>query len=75
MISVFNIYSIGLGPSSSHTLGPMRIALAFVADLKCKDMLAKTDRVQVDLYGSLALTGKAHGTHKAVLFLFTKQIK
>jgi L-serine dehydratase len=67
MISVFNIYSIGLGPSSSHTLGPMRIALAFVAALKAKGDLTKVDRVQVDLYGSLALTGKAHGTHKAVL--------
>ena len=67
MISVFDIYSVGLGPSSSHTLGPMRIALAFVAALKEQGLLAKVNRVQVDLYGSLALTGKAHGTHKAVI--------
>jgi L-serine dehydratase len=62
-----DLYKIGIGPSSSHTMGPMRAARRFVADLQTAGLLAPTDRVRADLYGSLALTGKGHGTDRAVL--------
>lgn len=66
-ISVFDLFSIGVGPSSSHTVGPMKAALVFVQNI-CNHPLAKSlSRVQVDLYGSLALTGKGHGTDVAIL--------
>ncbi len=66
-ISVFDIFKIGIGPSSSHTVGPMRAARLF-ADL-LHDRYAAEDitRLQIDLYGSLGATGKGHGTDKAVL--------
>jgi len=66
-ISVFNLFSIGIGPSSSHTVGPMRAARLFVLDLEKKGLLNLTDRIKVDLYGSLALTGKGHATDLAIL--------
>lgn len=66
-ISVFNFFSIGIGPSSSHTVGPMKAACDFVQKLKKENLLTQTQRVQVDLYGSLALTGKGHGTVIAIL--------
>ncbi|MFD1216503.1 L-serine ammonia-lyase [Microbulbifer celer] len=66
-ISVFELFKIGVGPSSSHTVGPMVAARQFIADLKDQGTLAKTDRVEVSLYGSLALTGIGHGTDMAVL--------
>lgn len=66
-ISVFDIYSVGIGPSSSHTLGPMRAAGAFLEKLKQEGHLDAVGRVRVDLYGSLALTGEGHGTHKALM--------
>lgn len=66
-ISVFDIYSVGIGPSSSHTLGPMRAAGAFLEKLKHEGHFEAVDRVRVDLYGSLALTGEGHGTHKALM--------
>lgn len=65
-ISVFDLFSIGIGPSSSHTVGPMLAANAFLKLLD-KDLFAKTQRVKIELYGSLALTGKGHGTDKAIL--------
>jgi len=65
-ISVFDIFKIGIGPSSSHTLGPWRAALRFVDTLKNRG-LDKVDSVRVLLYGSLAKTGKGHGTDVAVL--------
>jgi L-serine dehydratase len=65
--SIFEIFKIGIGPSSSHTMGPMRAAEDFVATLARKELLLKTRRVQIDLYGSLALTGRGHGTDGAVL--------
>jgi L-serine dehydratase len=65
-ISVFNLFSIGIGPSSSHTVGPMRAARQFILGLN-PDILACVHRVKIDLYGSLALTGKGHGTDLAVL--------
>ena len=61
------MYTIGVGPSSSHTVGPMRAAHAFSQKIKQESSLKSVKRVQVVLYGSLALTGKGHATDKAVL--------
>lgn len=66
-ISVFNLFSIGIGPSSSHTVGPMRAARRFVKLLKEKMLVEQTASIVTDLYGSLALTGKGHGTDIAIL--------
>jgi L-serine dehydratase len=67
-VSVFDLFKIGIGPSSSHTVGPMRAAARFVTRwLDERDVLAKTTRIRVELFGSLALTGRGHGTDKAVL--------
>ena len=66
-LSVLDIFKIGLGPSSSHTMGPMNAACTFVADLVERGMLERTRRVGVQLYGSLALTGRGHCTDRAVL--------
>ncbi|HEX8012997.1 MAG TPA: L-serine ammonia-lyase [Casimicrobiaceae bacterium] len=66
-VSAFDLFKIGLGPSSSHTVGPMRAALRFVHELDGAGKLGATERVGVDLYGSLALTGRGHGTDRAVL--------
>ncbi|HEX5975458.1 MAG TPA: serine dehydratase beta chain, partial [Rubrobacteraceae bacterium] len=66
-ISVFDLFTIGIGPSSSHTVGPMRAARRFVQRLESEGTLGITARVKADLYGSLAMTGKGHGTDKAVL--------
>jgi L-serine dehydratase len=65
--SLFELFKIGIGPSSSHTVGPMRAALRFVQSLRATDLLPATASVVVDLYGSLALTGIGHGTDGAVL--------
>lgn len=62
-ISVFNLFSIGIGPSSSHTVGPMKAAHEFVSKLE----LSKITRVKTELFGSLAFTGKGHGTDGAIL--------
>jgi L-serine dehydratase len=67
MISVFDLFSIGIGPSSSHTVGPMRAACAFVHTLKQSALLSRTGRVVVECYGSLGQTGKGHGTGKAII--------
>jgi len=66
-ISLFELFSIGVGPSSSHTVGPMRAACQFVKDLDVQGKLGDLTRLKADLYGSLALTGVGHGTDKAVL--------
>lgn len=66
-ISAFNLFSIGIGPSSSHTVGPMRAARRFAKLLDEKELVEQTSEIVVDLYGSLALTGKGHGTDIAVL--------
>ena len=66
-LSVFDLFKIGIGPSSSHTVGPMRAALRFAEVLRDDGLLASTARVQVELYGSLGATGKGHGSDKAVL--------
>ncbi len=66
-LSVFDIFKVGIGPSSSHTMGPMRAAREFALDLEQAGLLARTRQVYVRLYGSLALTGAGHGTDRAVL--------
>ncbi|MBS0262770.1 MAG: L-serine ammonia-lyase, partial [Planctomycetes bacterium] len=58
--SVFDLFKIGIGPSSSHSVGPMRAANAFVQELVELGILDRVSRVVVDLYGSLALTGIGH---------------
>ena len=63
MTSIFDLFKIGIGPSSSHTVGPMRAARAFTQNL---DWPA-TARIQTELYGSLALTGRGHGTDRAII--------
>lgn len=62
IISIFDIFKIGIGPSSSHTVGPMKAAAAFAAGLD-----AQTARIAIDIYGSLALTGYGHGTFDALM--------
>lgn len=66
-ISIFNLFSIGIGPSSSHTVGPMKAAHEFVHTLKHQQQLPQVQRILIELYGSLALTGKGHGTDTAIL--------
>jgi L-serine dehydratase len=66
-LSVFDIFKIGIGPSSSHTMGPMRAAHEFVLGLVRDGLLAATQEIAVRLYGSLALTGVGHGTDRAIL--------
>jgi L-serine dehydratase len=66
-LSVFDIFKVGIGPSSSHTMGPMRAAREFVLGLERDGLLGATREVTVRLYGSLALTGLGHGTDRAVL--------
>ena len=65
-ISVFDIFKIGIGPSSSHTLGPWRAAQQFIQTLEYKKILTEIIELRVLLYGSLAKTGKGHGTDIAV---------
>jgi len=66
-ISVFDLFKIGIGPSSSHTVGPMKAAFRFVETLQANHLLQQTKILQVELFGSLALTGKGHGTDRAIL--------
>ncbi len=66
-VSVFDLFKIGIGPSSSHTVGPMRAARLFVQRLAQAEQLPQVARVRADLYGSLGATGKGHGSDKAVL--------
>lgn len=67
MISAFDMFSIGIGPSSSHTVGPMRASRLFVNDLEEQNLLANVTDVKVELYGSLGQTGIGHGSGKAVI--------
>lgn len=66
-VSVFDLFSVGIGPSSSHTVGPMRAAGMFVDELVGRDMVDHVAEVRVDLFGSLAATGAGHGTMPAIL--------
>jgi L-serine dehydratase len=65
--SLFDLYKIGVGPSSSHTMGPMRAACRFARELGSRGLLDRVARVQTELYGSLALTGIGHATDRAIL--------
>jgi L-serine dehydratase len=67
VLSVFDIFKIGIGPSSSHTVGPMNAAREFAQDLARQGLLSRTAKVAIQLYGSLALTGHGHGTDRALL--------
>ncbi len=67
MLGVFEIFKVGIGPSSSHTVGPMRIGVRFLEEAARAGVLASAARVKADLHGSLALTGIGHGTDKAVM--------
>ncbi|RKQ38181.1 L-serine ammonia-lyase [Enterobacter sp. R1(2018)] len=67
MISIFDMFKVGIGPSSSHTVGPMKAGKQFVDDLVEKGLLESTTRVAVDVYGSLSLTGKGHHTDIAII--------
>ena len=66
-LSVFDLFKIGIGPSSSHTVGPMKAAHMFARRLAKSDLLEKTARIEAKLYGSLGATGKGHGTDTAVM--------
>ena len=67
-VSVFDLFSIGIGPSSSHTVGPMRAAGRFAATLNREGLLSRTTRVRSELFGSLGATGHGHGSYNAVLW-------
>jgi len=71
MISVFDMFSIGIGPSSSHTVGPMRAAKLFAEHLESKNLVEQTTRISCELFGSLGQTGIGHGTGKAVILGLT----
>lgn len=72
-ISVFDMLKIGVGPSSSHTLGPWRAAERFLSELRNENKLSATISIRVDLYGSLSLTGKGHATDLAVMLGLSNQ--
>ncbi|MDP2185995.1 MAG: L-serine ammonia-lyase [Xanthomonadales bacterium] len=74
-ISIFDLFKIGIGPSSSHTVGPMRAAARFTSRwLEQEGELENTVRVRVELFGSLAATGRGHGTDKAILMGLTGEV-
>src|SRR3954469_11683090 len=66
-ISVFDLFKIGIGPSSSHTVGPMKAALLFTQHLHDEGLAKSVERVRIELFGSLGATGHGHGTVKAVV--------
>ncbi len=66
-LSVFDLFKVGIGPSSSHTVGPMWAVNRFLLDVQTQKLLDKCDNIGVDLYGSLAMTGHGHATDKAIL--------
>ena len=66
-ISIFDLFKIGIGPSSSHTVGPINATNNFITNLINKQLLQKIEKIEVELFGSLAFTGKGHGTDKAII--------
>jgi len=66
-VSVFDLFKVGIGPSSSHTVGPMRAALIFVHSLEKEEQLEKVFRIRVEFYGLLGATGKGHGSDRGVI--------
>lgn len=69
-VSVFDLFKVGIGPSSSHTVGPMRAAYRFCRQLQHRDLLCQTASIQTELFGSLGHTGRGHGTDKAIILGF-----
>lgn len=67
MVSVFEIFKIGIGPSSSHTVGPMKAGKMFTDDLVSQSLIASVTDIVVDVYGSLSLIGKGHHTDIAII--------
>lgn len=67
MISIFDMFKVGIGPSSSHTVGPMKAGKQFADELISQNLLYETDRVRAEVYGSLSLTGRGHGTDTAII--------
>ena len=67
MNSIFELFKISIGPSSSHTVGPMSSAIRFCNSLQDNNILYRVEKIQIELFGSLAYTGKAHGTDKALI--------
>jgi L-serine dehydratase len=68
ILSVFDIFKIGIGPSSSHTVGPMRAANFLLAKLRKHGLFDRAARIRCDLYGSLGATGRGHSTDRAVIW-------
>src|SRR5690606_10487484 len=66
-VSVFDLFKVGIGPSSSHTVGPMRAAALFIRALEATGEMSLVSMVSVELYGSLGATGKGHGSDTAVM--------
>lgn len=66
-LSVFDLFKIGVGPSSSHTVGPMRAARSFAVDLQNAGLLGQCARIDVELFGSLGATGVGHGSPRAIM--------
>ena len=66
-VSVFDLFKVGIGPSSSHTVGPMRAAFLFCRQLEHRNLLDAIDTIQTELFGSLGHTGRGHGTDKAII--------
>ncbi|GAB3634362.1 L-serine ammonia-lyase [Microbacterium shaanxiense] len=71
IVGVFDLFTVGIGPSSSHTVGPMKAAADFAASLEARDALPRVSTVRVEIFGSLAATGAGHGTFTAVLLGLT----
>ncbi|MDU8923754.1 L-serine ammonia-lyase [Pasteurellaceae bacterium LIM206] len=67
MISVFDMFKVGIGPSSSHTVGPMKAGKQFIDDLRAQNQLAEISKIHVDVYGSLSMTGRGHNTDIAII--------
>ncbi len=67
MISIFDMFKVGIGPSSSHTVGPMKAGKQFADELITQNLLHETDRIRAEVYGSLSLTGRGHGTDTAII--------
>ena len=67
MISVFDIFKVGVGPSSSHTVGPMKAGKQFIDDLCAQGKLEQIEHIRIDVYGSLSMTGLGHGTDTAII--------
>lgn len=66
-VSIFDLFKVGIGPSSSHTVGPMRAAATFIDRLKSDGLLHNTASLRVHLYGSLGATGRGHGSVEAIV--------